>query len=74
VRRERESVGVVLARRSRRRVAELQEVLMGTSIALDVHRDFCEVVIADGDRARSAGRIATDPGAARAVRSESRAG
>jgi transposase len=28
---------------------------------LDVHRDFCEVAIADGDRARSAGRIAADP-------------
>jgi hypothetical protein len=43
---------------SRRRV---QEVLMGRSIGLDVHRDFCEVAIADGGRARSAGRIATNP-------------
>ena len=43
------------------RVAELQEVLMGRSIGLDVHRDFCEVAVSDGDRARSAGRIATDP-------------
>ena len=34
---------------------------MGRSIGLDVHRDFCEVAIADGGRARSAGRIATDP-------------
>jgi transposase len=34
---------------------------MGRSIGLDVHRDFCEVAIADGARARSAGRIATDP-------------
>jgi transposase len=34
---------------------------MGKSIGLDVHRDFCEVAIADGERARSAGRIATDP-------------
>ena len=32
---------------------------MGRSIGLDVHRDFCEVAIADGGRARSAGRIAT---------------
>jgi len=28
---------------------------------LDVHRDFCQVAIADGGRARSAGRIATLP-------------
>ena len=34
---------------------------MGRSIGLDVHRDFCEVAVADGGRARSAGRIATDP-------------
>jgi transposase len=34
---------------------------MGRSIGLDVHRDFCEVAIADGGRARSAGRIATTP-------------
>jgi transposase len=32
---------------------------MGRSIGLDVHRDFCQVAIADGGRARSAGRIAT---------------
>lgn len=31
---------------------------MGRSIGLDVHRDFCQVAIADGGRARSAGRIA----------------
>jgi transposase len=31
------------------------------SIGLDVHRDFCQVAIADGGRARSAGRIATLP-------------
>lgn len=30
-------------------------------IALDVHRDFCEVAISDGGRARSAGRIDTTP-------------
>ena len=28
---------------------------------MDVHRDFCEVAIADGDRAGSVGRVATDP-------------
>lgn len=32
---------------------------MGRSIGLDVHRDFCEVAVADGGRARSAGRVAT---------------
>jgi transposase len=34
---------------------------VGRSIGLDVHRDFCQVAIADGGRARSAGRIATRP-------------
>jgi transposase len=34
---------------------------MGWSIGLDVHRDFCQVAITDGGRARSAGRIATSP-------------
>jgi transposase len=34
---------------------------MGRSIGLDVHRDFCEVAIAAGGRARGAGRIATVP-------------
>jgi transposase len=29
------------------------------SIALDIHRDFCEVAIKDGDEVRSAGRIKT---------------
>jgi hypothetical protein len=28
---------------------------------MDVHRDFCEVAIADGGRASSAGRVVTDP-------------
>jgi len=36
-------------------------VVVGRSIGLDVHRDFCQVAIADGGRARSAGRIATTP-------------
>jgi transposase len=35
--------------------------VVGRSIGLDVHRDFCQVAIADGGRARSAGRIATTP-------------
>jgi transposase len=30
-------------------------------IGLDVHRDFCEVAISDGGRARSAGRVETRP-------------
>lgn len=34
---------------------------MGRSIGLDVHRDFCEIAIADGGRARSAGRVAATP-------------
>jgi transposase len=34
---------------------------VGRSIGLDVHRDFCQVAIADGGRARSTGRIATTP-------------
>jgi transposase len=33
----------------------------GRSIGLDVHRDFCQVAIADGGRARSVGRVATMP-------------
>jgi transposase len=37
------------------------EVVVGRSIGMDVHRDFCEVAIADGGRARSGGRVATDP-------------
>ena len=31
------------------------------SIALDIHRDFCEVAIKDGAEVRSAGRIKTSP-------------
>jgi transposase len=30
-------------------------------IGLDVHRDFCEIAISDGGKARSAGRVATTP-------------
>src|SRR4051794_23345493 len=32
---------------------------MSRFIGLDVHRDFCEVAISEGGRARSAGRVAT---------------
>ncbi len=34
-------------------------------IGLDVHRDFCEVAIAEGGALRSAGRIETTPAALR---------
>ena len=34
---------------------------MPRSIGMDVHRDFCEIAVADGGRARSAGRVATTP-------------
>jgi transposase len=30
-------------------------------IALDVHRDFCEVAIAEAGEVRLAGRVTTDP-------------
>ena len=39
---------------------------------LDVHRDFCEVAIAEGGEVRSAGRIDDDARGARAVRAEPR--
>jgi transposase len=34
-------------------------------IGLDVHRDFCEVAIAEAGRVRLAGRVATEPAALR---------
>jgi transposase len=34
---------------------------MGRSIGLDVHRDFCQVAVAEGGRACSAGRVGTRP-------------
>jgi len=34
---------------------------MGRSIGLDVHRDFCEVAIAEAGEVRSAGRVETTP-------------
>src|SRR5215210_4797213 len=42
--------------RSRRSSIERRTV---RGFGLDVHRDFCEVAIAEGDRVRAAGRIAT---------------
>jgi transposase len=30
-------------------------------IALDIHRDFCEIAISEGGKARSAGRVASSP-------------
>ena len=33
------------------------------SIGMDVHRDFCEVAIAEGGAVRAAGRIQTQPAA-----------
>jgi transposase len=33
----------------------------GRSIGLDVHRDFCEVAICDGDKVRRAPRVAARP-------------
>jgi transposase len=40
---------------------EQEEAGVGRSIGLDVHRDFCVVAVADGGRARSAGRVKTCP-------------
>jgi transposase len=35
------------------------------SIGMDVHRDFCEIAIAEGGSVRAAGRVASDPEALR---------
>ena len=43
------------------------------SIGLDIHRDFCEVAIAEGGEIRSAGRIEMTPGGAGALRPKPRA-
>ena len=66
---EHESVVVVSPAVSRRSSIERGRSVM-RCIGLDVHRDFCEVAIAEGGRARSAGRIATGAGDAGAVRAE----
>jgi hypothetical protein len=56
--REHESVSVVCpAALPSRRHDERRETVR--SIGLDVHRDFCEVAIAEGGELRSAGRIRT---------------
>jgi hypothetical protein len=56
---EPECVGVVLARLVfQHRIDEGRTVRF---IGLDVHRDFCEVAISEGGKARSAGRINTTP-------------
>jgi hypothetical protein len=34
------------------------------SIGMDVHRDFCEIAIAEGGSVRAAGRILDDAGGA----------
>jgi transposase len=39
-------------------------------IGLDVHRDFCEVAIAEGGGVRLAGRVATGPATLGFVRRE----
>jgi len=57
--REPECVGVVLARLVSQLAFDEGRPLR--FIGLDVHRDFCEVAISDGGRARSAGRIDTSP-------------
>ena len=36
-------------------------------IGLDVHRDFCEIAISEGSKARSAGRVDTTPEALTAL-------
>ncbi len=41
-------------------------------IGLDVHRDFCEVAIAESGQVRLAGRVQTRAGGAGAVRAEPR--
>jgi transposase len=54
-------VGVVLGRRFFVTSMSSRRLVVGRSIGLDVHRDFCEVAIADAGRAWSAGSIKTTP-------------
>lgn len=42
-----------------------REVVVMRSIALDAHRDFCEVAVSERGRLRLGGRIATTPEALR---------
>jgi transposase len=60
VRRERESVGVVLPA-GLPFVVDVEEVLVSRAIGLDVHRDFCEVAIRERGQTRSVGKVATAP-------------
>ena len=43
------------------RVVECEEVAVFRAIGMDVHRDFCEVAIAQAGTVRLAGRIETTP-------------
>lgn len=40
---------------------EVEGRVIGRSVGLDVHRDFCEVAIAEAGEVRSAGRVQTTP-------------
>src|SRR5437899_6188914 len=61
----REHVSVVVVLPAASPSANNQEVdkvrSLGRAIGLDVHRDFCEVAIAEDGEIRSCGRIATTP-------------
>src|SRR3954462_14257134 len=52
---------VSLAHSSPESLVSSTEGAKGRAIGLDVHRDFCEVAIAEQGRLRSAGRIETRP-------------
>src|SRR4051812_32704130 len=43
------------------RLSSSEDGLLVRSIGMDVHRDFCEVAIAEGGSVRVAGRVATEP-------------
>src|SRR5690242_15777930 len=57
---ERGCVGVVCPQFSRLVGASTKGAKV-RAIGLNVHRDFCEIAIADAGNVRSAGRIATQP-------------
>ncbi len=59
LRSERGSVDVVAHRFSCS--VDKNEGVQVRAVALDVHRDFCEVAIADGGRARAVGRVTSAP-------------
>jgi hypothetical protein len=56
-----EHVSVVVVRPLVLPVHRREEVAVSRSIGLDVHRDFCEVAIAEEGVVRSAGRVETTP-------------